>query len=132
MSEQGAESSTIHLLLDAQGDVTDQFEICLKHIFAKYCTPAVDRSAGGLLTPPEGAYLSDEGLREWALATNGEPFSEDTKSDVVEFFDVTDDGNLTFKGFLQVYQLQTENEEKETWKDLEAHGFNRTLTLVKS
>ncbi len=25
---------------------------------------------------------------------------------------------LSFKGFMQLYQLQTENEEKETWKDL--------------
>ena len=23
-----------------------------------------------------------------------------------------------FKGFLQIYQLQTENDEEETWKDL--------------
>lgn len=25
---------------------------------------------------------------------------------------------FSFKGFMQLYQLQTENEEKETWKDL--------------
>jgi hypothetical protein len=70
----------------------------LKHIFAKYCTPAVERSFGGnaLLTPPEGAYLSEEGLQKWALDTNGEPFSEETKEEVVENFDVTDDGNLTY------------------------------------
>jgi hypothetical protein len=23
-----------------------------------------------------------------------------------------------FKGFMQIYQLQTENDEEETWKDL--------------
>jgi hypothetical protein len=54
----------------------------------------------------------------------------------MEFMDVTDTGCLTsviaipridryiltmdhrFKGFLQVYQLQTENDEEETWRDL--------------
>lgn len=27
-------------------------------------------------------------------------------------------GYVSFKGFLQIYQLQTENDEEETWKDL--------------
>jgi hypothetical protein len=51
------------------------------------------------------------------------------------------------KGFLQIYQLQTENDEEETWRDLvrgsplwldgptegsiqSTHGFDRTLRLV--
>lgn len=111
--------------------------MCLKHIFAKYCTPKVDPSSAqdGLLTPPPGAYLAEEDLQRWALETNGEPFSDETKEEVTEFFDVTDENNLTlvshpllnhilinivhsFKGFMQLYQLQTENEENETWKDL--------------
>jgi hypothetical protein len=54
-----------------------------------------------------------------------------------------------FKGFLQIYQLQTENDEEETWRDLvrqtrtkgsalltlqlqSNHGFDRTLRLVSS
>jgi hypothetical protein len=28
------------------------------------------------------------------------------------------DSKRRFKGFLQIYQLQTENDEEETWKDL--------------
>lgn len=27
-------------------------------------------------------------------------------------------GNMTFKGFVQMYSLQTSSEEEETWKDL--------------
>jgi len=50
----------------------------------------------------------------------------------MEFLDVTDTGCLTFKGFLQVYQLQTENDEEETWRDLSKHGFDRNLRLVSS
>jgi hypothetical protein len=33
---------------------------------------------------------------------------------IVVFFVVL----FRFKGFLQVYQLQTENDEEETWRDL--------------
>lgn len=50
---------------------------------------------GGLLEPPEGAYLSEEGLDAWARDTNGAPFDEDTKEELLEFMDVTDDGGLT-------------------------------------
>ena len=31
-----------------------------------------------------------------------------------------------FKGFLQIYQLQTENDEEETWRDL-VRGFSIAL-----
>lgn len=35
-------------------------------------------------------------------------------------------GNLTFKGFIQMYSLQTSSEEEETWKDLR-QGFEHVL-----
>jgi len=62
--------------------------------------------------------MTAQGLDAWATDTNGSPFSDDTKEEMLEFLDVTDSGDLTFKGFLQIYQLQTENEEDETWNDL--------------
>ena len=87
-----------------------------------------------LLSPPPDAYLTEKALEKWALDTNGEPFSQEMKEEVMDFFDLNDDGNLTyvfiealaydrlilvsFMGFLQLYQLQTENDEEETWKDL--------------
>ncbi|KAF9821370.1 hypothetical protein IEO21_00616 [Rhodonia placenta] len=119
-------------LLDNDGAISDQLESCLKHIFAKYCTPrpAPPQKGVGLLMPPEGAYLSPEGLDTWASDTNGAPFDDETKEELMEFLDVTEDGSLTLKGFMQVYQLQTENDEEETWRDLSSHGFDRTLRLV--
>jgi len=94
-------------------------------------------SPTNFLTPSPEAYLSPEGLDQWAIDTNGEIFSEGTKEEVWEFFDCTDIGDLTYvlnamqtlgeidvvrrnslKGFLQLYQLQTSNNERETWKDL--------------
>ena len=58
----------------------------------------MDQSAtqNGLLAPPPDAYFSEEDLQKWALETNGEPFSDETKEEVIEFFDVTDDNNLTY------------------------------------
>ncbi|KAF8163223.1 hypothetical protein B0H34DRAFT_694594 [Crassisporium funariophilum] len=121
-------------LLDDEGDISDQLEICLKHIFSKYCTPPVPKPADSsvLLTPPANACLTTAGLDAWARDTNGAPFSQETKDELSEFLDVTDDGDLTFKGFLQIYQLQTENSEEETWRDLSKHGFDRTLRLASS
>ncbi|KAJ3499568.1 hypothetical protein NLJ89_g10087 [Agrocybe chaxingu] len=118
-------------LIDDEGTITDLLEACLKHIFAKYCTPSVPRtSETTLLVPPADAYLSAEGLDKWAVDTNGEPFSEETKEEVVESFDVTDDGKLTLKGFIQLYQLQTQSDEEETLKDLQKHGFDRRLQFI--
>ena len=62
--------------------------------------------------------MTAQGLDAWATDTNGSLFSDETKEEMLEFLDVTDLGDLTFKGFLQIYQLQTENEEDETWNDL--------------
>ncbi|KAL4068006.1 hypothetical protein J3A83DRAFT_4097201 [Scleroderma citrinum] len=121
-------------LLDDDGTISEKLEACLKHIFAKYCIPGPPSAHGGqsLLTPPEGAYLTQSGLDAWARDTNGAPFSPETKDELIEFLDVTDDGELTLKGFMQIYQLQTENDEEETWRDLSCHGFDRTLTLVST
>ncbi|KIJ16803.1 hypothetical protein PAXINDRAFT_112904 [Paxillus involutus ATCC 200175] len=124
-------------LLDDDGAISQKLEACLKHIFTKYCRPpppAMSRKSLGLslLSPPEGAYLTPEGLDEWARDTNGAPFTQETKDELIEFLDVTDDGGLTLKGFMQIYQLQTENDEEETWRDLSNHGFDRTLILVST
>ncbi|KAI0763739.1 hypothetical protein BC629DRAFT_1596929 [Irpex lacteus] len=116
-------------LLDADGGMSLQLEACLGHIFSKYCSPPPEQRPG-LLVPPEGAFLSSEALDEWAKDTNGSAFDEDSKEELLMFMDCTEEGGLTFEGFLQVYQLQTECDEEETWRDLSKHGFDRSLKLV--
>lgn len=85
----------------------DQFERCLAHIFAKYCTPrpATSHPSGPrhqiqpettLLEPPPDACLSQVGLDRWAKDTNGTAFSEETKDEMKGFLDVTEAGNLTY------------------------------------
>jgi len=102
----------------------------LKQIFAKYCTPK-PQEADQLSIPPN-AFLSPEQLDKWAIDTNGSPLPAEQKEHIREFMDVNEDGNLTLKGFIQIYQLQTENDENETWKDLGKHGFTRNLSLAGS
>lgn len=77
-SIQGRRNNGAHLL-DDDGGISDQFEACLKHIFGKYCvprpntpTPPADKRVA-LLIPPPNAYLSPEGLDNWARDTNGAP-----------------------------------------------------------
>jgi len=136
-SRQGRRNATPGVqLLDDEGAISEKFERCLKHIFVKYCTPSPtglgndSREMKSLLTPAEDAYLTPEALDRWATDTNGSPFTPEAKDELKEFLDVTDDGNLTFKGFIQIYQLQTENDEEESWRDLSKHGFDRNLSLV--
>lgn len=103
-------------LLDDEGNISDQvsfsnpykdqrlnyqlsihqLEICLKHIFSKYCYPPVQKSHSRFLTPSPDAYLTSEGLDKWACKTNGTPFTKETKDELIEFLDVTGDGNLTY------------------------------------
>jgi len=141
-SQQGHRNASAQLL-DSEGAITPKFERVLGHIFAKFATPPesssssttnvprLDDTREELLQPLEGSFLSSEGLDRYAVTTNGHPFTDDTKEELT-FLDTTEDGHLTFEGFLQMYQLQTENDEEETWRDLSTHGFDRNLNLVST
>lgn len=82
-----------------------QLERCLKHIFAKYCDPPVEHNANAnvLVSPSPDAYLTGKALEKWAMDTNGEPFSQEMKEEVMEFFDLNDDGNLTYVFSLELW-----------------------------
>ncbi|KAF7793190.1 hypothetical protein EIP86_004299 [Pleurotus ostreatoroseus] len=116
-SRQGRRNTRGVQLLEADGAISMQLEAVLAHIFSKYCTPRPQKRPG-LLAPPSGACLTSDGLDEWAKDTNGAPFDEESKEELLMFMDCTEEGGLTFEGFLQVYQLQTEADEEETWRDL--------------
>lgn len=40
--------------------------------------------------------MSSAGLDAWACDTNGAPFSQETKDELIDFLDVTPDGCLTW------------------------------------
>lgn len=101
-------------------------------IFAKYCTPSVVPPFSILTITPKTAVMTEEALDQWAIDTNGEAFSADTKEELGQYMDMNDEGHLTlvmilsfygdvidkpdrFKGFLQIYVLQTENDEEVSY-----------------
>ncbi|KAJ1310396.1 hypothetical protein OPQ81_007134 [Rhizoctonia solani] len=116
-THQGRRNPNSVQLLDNEGAVSHKFVTALAQIFAKYL---------------EHAHMEEAGLDAWARDTNGAPFPDETKEEMKDTLDVTDQGHLTFNGFIQIYQLQTENDEEETWRDLSAHGFDRNLNLVST
>ncbi|KAG0208051.1 hypothetical protein BGX28_000871 [Mortierella sp. GBA30] len=106
-------------LVDEDGALTQECEDALVAIFERY---DVDK---------DGA-LSNAELDAFAKDTNGDVFDEDTRTEITEFLDLDAKGQLTLKGFLQMYNLQTSSEPEETWKDLQKHGYDTKLKLVAS
>ncbi|CEL52413.1 hypothetical protein RSOLAG1IB_00954 [Rhizoctonia solani AG-1 IB] len=133
-THQGRRNPNSVQLLDNDGAISQKFMTALAQIFSKYCTPQPPphTSPPRLISLVERAWMEERGLDDWARDTNGTPFPEETKEEMRDTLDVNDQGNLTFNGFIQIYQLQTENDEEETWRDLSAHGFDRNLILVST
>ncbi|KAJ3308260.1 hypothetical protein HDV04_001506 [Boothiomyces sp. JEL0838] len=89
------------LLLD------DQERKALIEIFLNY-----DKDKDGVLNALE--------LDTFVIETSGHTFSETEKQELL-YFD-NKDGNLTLKGFVEMYQLQTLSDPDETIKDLKTHN----------
>ncbi|GAA5847887.1 hypothetical protein JCM3766R1_003172 [Sporobolomyces carnicolor] len=114
------------LLLDSEGAISDQLYDALTEVFARYSKPPVKPKGD-----KDGKVCGRSGLNAFALDTNGQDMTDETYNEIVEYLDVTEDGELTMKGFVQLYQLQTENDASETEKDLRAWGYDpKTLKLV--
>lgn len=140
------------LLLDEDGALSLQFEAVLRAVFLRYATDHPlestlasariidsDRRRGEAPEPEReetdeifknAKTIERVGLNKFAQDTNGQEMSDDTFAECRDFFDVLDD-RLTFKGFLQLYQLQTENDPSETLSDLKSWGYDtETLELI--
>lgn len=71
--------------------------------------------------------LTEADLDAFSAVTNGAVLPEESKDEIREFLDTDDDGNLTLRGFIEMYHLQSDNEPEETWKDLGKLGFDDSL-----
>jgi hypothetical protein len=56
--------------------------------------------------------------------------TDETFEEIETYFEMID-SRLSFKGFMQLYQLQAENDEEETSKDLEAWGYDLETLVLK-
>lgn len=74
--------------------------------------------------------LTEADLDEFAIATNGEALSKESKDEIKQYLDTDSDGNLTFRGFCEMFHLQSDNDADETWKDLSQLGFDHQLKYV--
>ena len=105
--------------------MTDKFDLLLdeEDAFLPHITEKLTEIFGRFDEDKDGV-LNDGELSEYFRATNGQPMGKDVKKEIQEAFDVDKDGNLTAKGFIEMYQLQTLADPDETIKDLKAHGYD--------
>ncbi|SNX81555.1 uncharacterized protein MEPE_00260 [Melanopsichium pennsylvanicum] len=127
-------------LLDDEGDLTPKFEAALNRIFARFSTsykerhpkvqPSVSKPGASLPHPDASDVLTEADLDAFSTVTNGEALPQESKDEIREFLDTDKDGNLTLRGFIEMYHLQSDNEPEETWKDLGKLGFDDVLKLT--
>ena len=106
-------------------------------IFARFSTSykkshpeveAAGRKASASLPRPDAAdVLTEADLDAFSTVTNGAALPQESKDEIREFLDTDDKGNLTLRGFIEMYHLQSDNEPEETWKDLGKLGFDDAL-----
>ncbi|EST09866.1 EF-hand domain pair [Kalmanozyma brasiliensis GHG001] len=124
-------------LLDEEGDLTPKFEAALIRIFARFSSsykeahPDVQASGSGssasIPRPEATDVLTEADLDAFSTATNGAALPQESKDEIREFLDIDKDGNLTLRGFIEMYHLQSDNDPEETWKDLSKLGFSSSL-----
>ncbi|PWZ02784.1 hypothetical protein BCV70DRAFT_234575 [Testicularia cyperi] len=127
-------------LLDDEGDLSPKFEVALIRIFARFSSSYKGKQPQGEATRTDGDevpqrpgrddVLTEAELDEFAKATNGEPLPQESKDEIREFLDTDDTGSLTFRGFCEMFHLQSDNEPEETWKDLVKLGFDHQLNYI--
>lgn len=71
--------------------------------------------------------LTEADLDAFSTVTNGATLPQESKNEIREFLDTDEEGNLTLRGFMEMYHLQSDNEPEETWKDLGKLGFDDSL-----
>ncbi|KAL7005040.1 hypothetical protein EMMF5_005404 [Cystobasidiomycetes sp. EMM_F5] len=120
-------SSGSKQLLEDDGALSRDAEAALEVIFRKYATSisatSADSHASSSAAPIEKLSIKPEGLTAFGLETNGQALPQEQIEEIKTYFDCDYHENILFSGFLQMYQLQTEADEAETLRDLNAHGF---------
>lgn len=117
-----------------------KFEAALIRIFARFSksyrkrhpdVQAAGSSPSASLQRPDAAdVLTEADLDSFSTVTNGAALPEESKNEIKEFLDTDEDDNLTFRGFVEMYHLQSDNEPEETWKDLGKLGFDHQLEYI--
>ena len=105
-------------LLASNGGLSDKFRAVLREVFARF-----DADTDGALSLKE--------LEQFAVASkSGGDLSLDELKQLGKFFDTDIKGNITLKGFEQMYQMQTAQQAADTWRDLTNLGYTKSLDTL--
>lgn len=103
-------------LVEKNGALSEKFRLVLGEVFRRF-----DKDGDGALCRAE--------LEEFAKESGtGQIEAEDIKQ-LKTYFDTDTAGNLTRKGFEQMYLMQSNHQAVDTWKDLERLGYTKELAL---
>jgi Ca2+-binding EF-hand superfamily protein len=103
------------------------------HYGVGWFTPAAEAVFGEMFSrfdrDADGA-LDNKEIQLWANACNSKPFTQAELDEIRDNLDHNKEGNLSLKGFLNFYLLQSSSHPKETWKDLKKLGYTKELKAL--
>lgn len=105
-------------LLETNGALTPKFKAVIGEVFGRF-----DADGDGALSLPE--------LEAFARASeSGKELEKGELQQLGQFFDTDSKGNLTLKGFEQMYVMQTNQQAADTWRDIANLGYEKSLDLL--
>ena len=104
-------------LVEKNGALTHGFRMVLGEVFRQF-----DVDGDGALNEAE--------LECFAVSSGtGEKIDGDERKQLGVLFDVDKSGNITKKGFEQMYLMQTSHQPEDVWRDLQKLGYSKSLEL---
>ncbi|CAO3591189.1 unnamed protein product [Absidia cylindrospora] len=107
------------LLLDDSDNFLPRVEEILKEIYTHF-------------DQDKDSFWNTKELQAFAEATNGRQFDQSSLDEIIDSFDVNKENQLTFRGFYEMYHIQTLSDPEETLNDFKKHGYDDKLELVTS
>ncbi|ORZ23425.1 hypothetical protein BCR42DRAFT_404742 [Absidia repens] len=107
------------LLLDDSDNFLPRVEEILKEIYTHF-------------DEDKDNFWNTKELQAFAEATNGRQFDQSSLDEIIDSFDVNKENQLTFRGFYEMYHIQTLSDPEETLNDFKKHGYDDKLELVTS
>jgi hypothetical protein len=101
-------------LVEKNGELCPKFKVVLREVFQRF---DVDRDEA----------LSLKELEAFAAVTSSGDINRDELRQLGNYFDVNAKGDLTLKGFEQMYLMQTNHQPADTWRDLKLLGYPESL-----
>lgn len=115
--EPSAKKAAKEGLLQKSGAATPQFKLVLGEIFRRF-----DKDGDDALCFSE--------LDAFAKESQTGSLTAEDQAQLRVLFDCNAKGDLTLKGFEQMYLVQTNHQPDDTWKDLEKLGYAKSLELL--